>query len=231
MYGKRQMLPRPTAEPIDARIKPKCEPHCSLSCIDFRFGLEEINGTIYLVIVMSIEMLNEPVSKYTNEKMATIDTGQTVQDAAKAMVEAKVDSILAYTNYNVIGIVTTKDMLSEIVAKGKDPSKVTIGDLAKRKIITIHKDAKVKEAIDLMTKNDIRRLVVMNESRPIGIISRKVIVGNMSEYSANLPELEIPNKIKCPYCSSQFDDKDTLSSHIDGVHIGKGLLEGNLSKA
>ena len=113
--------------------------------------MEEINGTIYLVIVMSIEMLNEPVSKYTNEKMVTIDTGLTVQDAAKAMVEAKVDSILAYTNYNVIGIVTTKDMLSEIVAKGKDPSKVTIGELAKRKIITIHKDAKVKEAIDLMT--------------------------------------------------------------------------------
>jgi predicted transcriptional regulator len=180
---------------------------------------------------MSIEMLNEPVSKYTNEKMVTIDTGLTVQDAAKAMVEAKVDSILAFTNYNVIGIVTMKDMLSEIIAKGKDPSKVIIGDLAHRKIITIHQDAKVREAIDLMTKNDIRRLVVMNDERPIGIISRKVIVGNMSEYSANLPELEIPDKIKCPYCSSQFDDKHTLSSHIDGVHIGKGLLEGNLSKA
>jgi len=180
---------------------------------------------------MSFEMLNDPVSKYTIKKMVTIDTGLSVQDAAKVMVEAKADSILAYTNYNVIGIVTTKDMLSEIVANGKDPSKITIGELAKRKIITIHKDAKVKEAIDLMTKNDIRRIVVMSDERPIGLITRKALVGNMSELAADLPELEIPDKIKCPYCSSQFDDKNTLSSHIDGIHIGKGLLEGNLSKA
>ena len=180
---------------------------------------------------MLSEMLNEPVSKYTNHKMVTIDTGLTVQDAAKAMVEAKIDSILAYTNYNVIGIVTTKDMLSEIIAKGKDPSKVHIGDLAHRKIITIHKDAKVKEAIDLMTKNDIRRLVVTNDDRPIGLISRKSLVGNMSEYDVPLPELEIPDKIKCPYCMSLFENKQEMSSHIDGIHIGKGLLEGNLAKA
>jgi len=101
---------------------------------------------------MLAQMLNEPVSKYTNHKMVTIDVGLTVQDAAKAMVEAKVDSILVYTNYNVIGIVTIKDMLTEIIAKGKDPSKVAIGKLAQRKIIKIIKDATVREAIDLMKK-------------------------------------------------------------------------------
>ncbi len=61
---------------------------------------------------MLAQMLDEPVSKYTSHKMVTIDVGLTVQDAAKVMVEAKVDSILVYTNYNVIGIVTIKDMLT-----------------------------------------------------------------------------------------------------------------------
>ena len=182
-------------------------------------------------IVMSIEMLNEPVSSFTNHHMTTIDVGLTVSEAAKAMVETKSDSILVYTNYNVIGIITLKDILEKIVVEGKDPTKTTVGIIASKPIIKIHKDAKVREAIDLMTKNDIRRIVVMSDERPIGLITRKALVGNMGELAADLPELEIPDKIKCPYCSSQFDDKDTLSSHIDGIHIGKGLLEGNLSKA
>ncbi len=180
---------------------------------------------------MSVEMLNEPVSSFTNHHMTTIDVGLTVSEAAKAMVRTKSDSILVYTNYNVIGIITLKDILEKIVVEGKDPTKTTAGVIATKPIIKIHKDAKVREAIDLMTKNDIRRLVVMSDDRPIGLISRKALVGNMGGLAADLPELEIPDKIKCPYCSSQFDDKHTLSSHIDGVHIGKGLLEGNLSKA
>ena len=180
---------------------------------------------------MLAEMLNEPVSRFTNHNMTTIDVGLTVSDAAKAMVETKSDSILIYTNYNVIGIVTLKDILNKIVAEDKDPTKTTIGVIASKPIIKIHKDAKVREAIDLMKKNDIRRLVVMNDERPIGLISRKALVGNMNEYDTPLPELEIPDKVMCPYCQSVFANKDVLSKHIDQIHIGKGLLEGNIVKA
>ena len=110
---------------------------------------------------MLADLLNEPVSNFTNHHMTTIDVGLTVSEAAKAMVETKSDSILIYTNYNVIGIVTVKDILDKIVAKGKDPTKTTVGEIATKPIIKIHKDAKVREAIDIMEKNDIRRLVVM----------------------------------------------------------------------
>jgi uncharacterized C2H2 Zn-finger protein len=36
--------------------------------------------------------------------------------------------------------------------------------------------------------------------------------------------------VKCPYCDSTFPDKATLSKHIDQVHLGKGLLEGDRRK-
>jgi len=70
----------------------------------------------------------------------------------------------------------------------------------------------------------------MNDERPIGLISQKILVGNMSEYSTPLPELEIPDKINCPYCWSLFENKQDLSAHIDDIHIGRGLLEGNLTQ-
>jgi predicted transcriptional regulator len=153
-----------------------------------------------------------------------------VNAAAKAMVDSSVESILVFENSKIIGIVTIKDIFRDVVAKGKDPSKVSLKDIVRRKIIKINKDAKVKEAINLMNKNDIRRLVVENEERPIGIISQKAIIGNLGKLATALPELEIPDKIRCPYCGSFFDDKKILSKHIDDIHIGKGLFEGNLSQ-
>ena len=35
---------------------------------------------------------------------------------------------------------------------------------------------------------------------------------------------------QCPYCDSKFDTKDILSVHIDRVHHGSGLLEGDTRK-
>ena len=34
----------------------------------------------------------------------------------------------------------------------------------------------------------------------------------------------------CPYCQSKFENKQDLSKHIDRIHTGSGLLEGNVGK-
>lgn len=179
---------------------------------------------------MSLEMLKEPVSNYVNPELMVVASNLTVTDAAKEMTESRVDSILVFENDEVIGIVTNKDIISDVVARGLDPSKVTIKDITHSPLIKIHKDAKVKEAIDLMDKHDVRRLIVTDGKRTIGTISRKKMIGNLQDYSVELPELEIPQKIKCPYCQSQFDDKKTMSKHIDDIHIGRGLFEGDMSR-
>ena len=36
--------------------------------------------------------------------------------------------------------------------------------------------------------------------------------------------------VSCPYCQSKFKDSAELSKHIDGVHTGLGLLEGDTRK-
>jgi uncharacterized C2H2 Zn-finger protein len=39
----------------------------------------------------------------------------------------------------------------------------------------------------------------------------------------------MPNqdKVSCPYCESKFKDSEELSKHIDRIHTGSGLLEGD----
>jgi uncharacterized C2H2 Zn-finger protein len=38
------------------------------------------------------------------------------------------------------------------------------------------------------------------------------------------------SQLSCPYCDSKFADKEDLSKHIDRIHSGAGLLEGDTRK-
>ena len=171
---------------------------------------------------MALDMLNEPVSKFTNPKMTTIASNLTIQDAAKAMTDSKVDSILVFENNKIIGIVTEKDILHDVVAKGLDPSNTILKQITKSPIISIKKTLPVKDALKLMKKHDIRRLLVVDK-RPVGLITQKMICGNLSKSQITLPELEVPDKTFCPYCSMKFKDNKSLCNHIDKVHI-KGTV-------
>lgn len=176
------------------------------------------------------DVLDRPVSEFMETRLLAQVSELTITDAVNTMIENGIDSVIVLEDNEIAGIVTYKDILYDVVAKGKDPLKTTIKEIMHKPLIVIHRDAKVRDAISLMSRNDIRRLVVTDDNRPVGIISQKTVVGNMTDYAIALPELEIPNKIRCPYCSSIFDDKKTLSSHIDSIHIGKGLFEGNLAR-
>ena len=169
---------------------------------------------------MSLELLNEHVSKFTDPKMTTVASNLTIQDTAKAMVESHVDSILVFENDKIIGMVTEKDILYDIVAKGLDPKKTTLKEITKSPLITIGKTSTVKEALDLMKKHDIRRLVVIDK-RPIGMITQKMVCGNLKNNHLLLPEIEIKDKTFCPYCSQNFNNNKLVSKHIDEIHIAK----------
>lgn len=177
---------------------------------------------------MALNLLKENVLKFTNPKMTVVSSDLTIQDAAQAMVDSKIDSILVFEHGQIIGIITEKDILYNVVAEGLDPKKTTVKKITKSPLITIQKDATVKDALEIMKKHDIRRLVVMDK-RPIGLITQKMVCGNVSDDAFTLPEL-VSNKIFCPYCSSQFENKRILSKHVDDIHIGRGLLEGDMRK-
>ncbi|MGQ9718458.1 MAG: hypothetical protein ACUVWK_01180 [Nitrososphaerales archaeon] len=45
-----------------------------------------------------------------------------------------------------------------------------------------------------------------------------------------MTEEKTEEEIRCPWCGSKFPDNKTLSKHIDDVHVGRGLLEGDKRK-
>lgn len=171
------------------------------------------------------EMLSSKVTDYVEKNLNTYDSDMTIMNAVKKMIAEKLDSVLVVEKDSIVGLVTNEDILRKVVADGRDPTTTTLDDIKSYPIIEIDKDSTMIDAILLMNKHDIRRLLVKDNNKPFGMITRKQIVGNIGEQYISLPELEMPNQIRCPYCDSVFPDKESLSKHIDDVHIGRGVLD------
>ena len=183
--------------------------------------------------------LSQKVESIAEKNYVTLSEDTLVAEAAKLMRDKDVLSVLVTSkNSNEpIGIVTERDILYRVVAENKGPFKVTLKDIMSSPLITIAEEESVKDAGLLMRTKHIRRLAVKKAggNSITGIITLKSIVGNVPSDKLDLAEVELPasviegeaTKIICPYCQSQFKDKAEMSKHIDRIHIGSGLLEGD----
>jgi CBS domain-containing protein len=185
--------------------------------------------------------LSQKVESIAEKNYVTLSEDTYVGEAAKVMREKDVLSVLVVTGENSnepIGIVTERDILYRVLAGNKGPFKATLKNVMSSPLITIAEEESVKDAVILMRNKHIRRLAVKKAggNSITGIITLKSIVGNVPSDKVDLAEVELPTnvierektKIICPYCQSQFKDKAEMSKHIDRIHIGSGLLEGDM---
>jgi CBS domain-containing protein len=174
--------------------------------------------------------IDEGIADFVHSETLLIDEKASVEDAAKKMSNHKLGSIIVTREEKPVGILTEWDMLVRVIALGRDPQKTRIDEVMTTPLITISPSSTAGEAIALMIKHGVRRLVVVDDEKLIGIVSQSYMIGDRRDASAPLPILELAKGVSCPYCKSTFENKDDLSKHIDRIHIGSGLLEGDLRR-
>lgn len=109
-----------------------------------------------------------------------IDCKKTISEAADLLEKNHTASALIDCNGKPAGVVTERDFLKKVVAKGLDTRETAVQEIMSKPIITISEDASIFEAAELMDKNDIRRLAVINASKEIiGKITTKRISKNI----------------------------------------------------
>jgi CBS domain-containing protein len=101
----------------------------------------------------------------------TIDADATVVEAAREMRDADVGAVIVVENGAVAGIVTDRDIVVRVVADGTDPNTARVRDAATMNPVTLTVDQTVEEAIRVMREQDIRRIPVVQDGRPAGIVS------------------------------------------------------------
>jgi CBS domain-containing protein len=169
--------------------------------------------------------INDPVSKFVQKPIFVL-ANESVKNAARLMSEKKLGAVIVTTNDEALGIVTEWDILTRVVAQGKDSTKTTVRDVMSSPVLTISSNLTVGEAIKLMSRNKYRRLLVKEGSKTLGLITLSQVVGSTKESTITLPLLEPPSGMRCPYCGSILKDRDELSLHIDRVHVREEILRG-----
>lgn len=71
-----------------------------------------------------------------------------------------------------VGVITDRDLIERVVLKKLDPSKTVAGSLMTKKVVSVQPEASIAIAADLMKKNKLKRLIVVDSLGNLaGIIS------------------------------------------------------------
>jgi CBS domain-containing protein len=103
--------------------------------------------------------------------LRTIAPDSTLIEAAREMRDGDVGSILILDGDDPWGIITDRDIVVRAVAEQRDPGSTRVSDVATRGLIGVEVDQPIDAAVELMRENDIRRLLVTEGGRPVGILS------------------------------------------------------------
>lgn len=102
-----------------------------------------------------------------------ITPNSTIKDCAKLMCDNHIGCIpVCDTSSNIVGLVTDRDLILRSIACNKDANSTQVREIMTCKVCCCNSEIDIKEAEDLMSKNQIRRLpVVDNNNKIIGIIT------------------------------------------------------------
>ena len=101
----------------------------------------------------------------------TIESIQSVLEAAVLMTEKGEGSIVVIEGGAVKGIVTERDLLFKVTAKHMDPAELKVAEIMSSPLISIDPEASIREATKVMIDNKIRRLAVIKDGALVGMIS------------------------------------------------------------
>ena len=106
---------------------------------------------------------------------------QTLVDAARMMRDLDVGALPICGNDDRLkGMLTDRDIVVKCIAEGGDPTTATAGSLAEGPPLTIGADVDIREALEVMQDQQVRRLPVIEAHRLVGIVSQADIARELS---------------------------------------------------
>ena len=103
---------------------------------------------------------------------AYLDSNASVIEAARTMATEDVGSLPVVEEGRVVGIVTDRDLVLQVMAKDLDPNKIPVSDVCSENPIVAAPQEPLDVALKRMAAEQIRRLPVVEEGRLVGILAQ-----------------------------------------------------------
>jgi len=129
-----------------------------------------------------------------NRDVVMVRPDITLKDAAKAMYDRRIGSVVVVKDDTIVGILTQTDIL-KAVALEKPLDATFVEDVMHKKVTTIDYEKSIEDAVDVMMENRIKRLPVTKDGKLVGIITASDIITvepKLIAGIANLLSMKIP---------------------------------------
>jgi CBS domain-containing protein len=116
------------------------------------------------------------------------------QEAGGLLQRPEVRAVYVTEGDRLVGVVTRKTLVREVVAPGRDPRATKVGAIAERPHFTIGPDVPLDDAFRFLEEEDAERVpVVDDDGRLVGVLSRSVLQRRLAEDEEPPAEGESPN--------------------------------------
>ena len=130
--------------------------------------------------MIQCNIMTSTISDIMRKKLISVEDSATVQEAAKKMMDKNVSSLVVVDEKSrPIGLVTERDLVRKVCIQDAYTSKIITKEIMSSPMITIESSSSPSEAIDTMLRNNVRHLLVVDNSnrspedknKPIGIVT------------------------------------------------------------
>jgi CBS domain-containing protein len=117
-------------------------------------------------------MVSEPLA---------LGAGATAQEAGAALARPDVRAVFVCDGERLVGVVTRKTLVREVVAAGLDPASTPLGSIAEPPNATLESTTPLTEAFAFLEERDYERVPVVEEGNLVGVLSRAVVQRRLAE--------------------------------------------------
>ncbi|HUS77150.1 MAG TPA: CBS domain-containing protein [Patescibacteria group bacterium] len=130
------------------------------------------------------------IEDVTIRKVLIIESECSIKEATEMMDQYSSSSLVVLENNKVEGILTTRDIVSRVIALGLDPNEVKVRDAMSSPVIMMRPEAPLEEAIKIMIQRKIKKLPLVegekSQAKLVGLLSLTDIVEYHTEIFSTL---------------------------------------------
>jgi CBS domain-containing protein len=110
-----------------------------------------------------------------------LETSSSARDAGEALSRDAVRAVLVTEGGSLVGVITRKTLVREVVAHGRDPERTTLGEIAEEPNAALQSSMPLDDAFAFLEEHDYERVPVVDDGKLVGVLSRSGVQRRLAE--------------------------------------------------
>lgn len=110
-----------------------------------------------------------------------LEGSASAQEAGETLARPAVRAVFVCDDGRLLGVVTRKTLVREVVAAGRDPRSTTVREIAEPPNHTVSSELPLDEAFRFLEERDVERVPVTDDGRLVGVLSRSALQRRLAE--------------------------------------------------